>query len=258
MPLSQRQSAALEGLLELRIDLRQALLALLHSDWNLAVAADACLEHAYVIHVHRRPESSVCPSGCGRLASVRGRTCCRDCEGADGPHTRYCQQVQATRARLPASTPAADEGAAAPCPVVGEHNVDCPVCLDSFCAAALAVLPCGHRVCLCCQAALPGSGHTLCPMCRGPLAAAHTSSGAAGSSDDAPGYLVFGLPHHLEGRLGFYPGAWDLVDRELRQDARPINGRLGELGIRLRRVTSRAEATALWARHHRLPMPTRP
>jgi hypothetical protein len=46
---------------------------------------------------------------------------------------------------------------------------ECPVCLEDTQGEAVAVVPCGHRVCRGCWAELRARGVDRCPKCRAPI-----------------------------------------------------------------------------------------
>ena len=54
-----------------------------------------------------------------------------------------------------------------------DNDEECPCCLDPLPTSAFArfarIPGCGHRFHIRCVNQLRRSGHTLCPMCRGPL-----------------------------------------------------------------------------------------
>ena len=50
------------------------------------------------------------------------------------------------------------------------EEIDCPVCLEELKGDAIAIVPCGHRVCPGCWAKMRAKHEDKCPQCRAPIA----------------------------------------------------------------------------------------
>ena len=203
------------------------------------------------------PSSEACHNGCGRSRLRGWPSCCRQCSGADGPHTRACQQrlraqLAAAAAAAPAPPGVATSGtqsAAAPPPAEGPN--ECPVCLEEVPLISQAG-SCSHLLCQSCVEGLRAFGIRACPLCRGPV------SGDPPLEPEEPGYVVLSTPSGLISRLGFHPVTWPVLEARLRVPPGQLAGALSRWGVQLRKVTGRRGALSWWRSRHSSEMPMHP
>ena len=209
--------------------------------------------------------AGLCVFGCGRCRLDRWPSCCRQCRGSGGPHTRSCRQrLQeknlSARSRAAAASPASAplNPSAPPEPTGGDA---CPVCLEQV-ELIVVGSDCHHGVCRACSAAMLASGLHLCPLCRAPARGASSSAASATEPDSAgpstPMYVVLAAPQGGSGNtLGLHACSWPELERRLRVPRGQLAGNLGTWGVAVRRVPNRAAGLVLWRLQHTGPMPER-
>jgi len=266
---------ALSRLIDMGYSRDDALRALLSSAWGLQEAieyligrdATSTLPASVQSGEPPDPASSgvasstvgLCNNGCGRTVIHGWASCCRQCRGETGPHTRTCR----ARALGRTSTAHQPAGRTQPAPVLtaptnspgtssSTPEEDCPVCLEAHTDLS-EFGSCRHRICEGCVRLLRQAGFSTCPLCRSPVPESDPPS-----APQVPGYVVLSSSINAENALGFHPVSWSVLEQHLHVPPGRLAGALSQWGVFLRRVRSQAEAEAWWRTKHTGVMPCRP
>lgn len=211
-----------------------------------------------------------CIHGCGHLKLASWSTCCRQCAGYMGPHTRPCttrhraQPAATSDPSRPTSASSSGAGVGAQPVPSGSPSVEpteeCPVCLEVRSLRAQIGGCRFHGICAGCRIEMAAAGLHACPVCRRSEETPGETFSVAASAPAAQsvfsGYVVLDAAQRRW--LGLHLVDWQTLEHRLGIPRGQLSGRLSEWRISLRRVTTRAEANRWWRQQYSAEMPVFP